>query len=285
MPDVSENQRKTATRKARREEERTTQTTPPPEDSVGAPTALGRVESLLEGGASRPPHPLRLPLFGEGRRAGRGQRPLGGWPGPRVGASAPAWCLTGSGGADATRCCAPRSAGAGSASTSCAPSSRFSTASSTANPARTGTPGAGNGTTGSRASARFRSTTSIGVAGGGAALSAGGRGGPPLREGSAGRATLRPAAHPVLPDVGASTPPRSFSPGRGANSSGRAASARTTAPRQAVGCGDGPGPRRPPGVLGGVAGQHERCEHPGAGGGRLEEASGCSGCAWWRTRG
>ena len=42
MPDVSENQRKTATRKARREEERTTQTTPPPEDSVGAPTALSR---------------------------------------------------------------------------------------------------------------------------------------------------------------------------------------------------------------------------------------------------
>ena len=70
-----------------------------------------------------------------------------------------------------------------------------------------------------------------------------------------------------------STPPRSFSPGRGANS--------LPPPRvQAVGSGDGPGPRRPPGVLGGVAGQHERCEHPGAGGAaarRLRDAPGVRG--------
>ena len=128
----------------------------------------------------RPPHPLRLPLLGEGRRVAEAAAARG-RPGPRVGASAPAWCLTGSGGPpDATRCCAPRSAGAGSASTSSArSSSRFSTASSTPNPARTGTPGAGNGTTGSRASARAPPPLSgDGVAGGGAALSAGGRGEP-----------------------------------------------------------------------------------------------------------
>ena len=119
--------------------------------------------------ACSPPAPSTAssaPPAASRRRSSRWPRTAAarGRPGPRVGASAPAWCLTGSGGpADATRCCAPRSAGAGSASTSSArSSSRFSTASSTANPARTGTPGAGNGTTGSRASARFRSTTSIG---------------------------------------------------------------------------------------------------------------------------
>ena len=68
-----------------------------------------------------------------------------------------------------------------------------------------------------------------------------------------------------------------FFTGEGGEQLGARGFSKGPPPRvQAVGCGDGPGPRRPPGVLGGVAGQHERCEHPGAGGAAARGAA--SGC-------
>ena len=244
--------------------------------------------------ACSPPAPSTAssaPPAASRRRSSRWPRTAAarGRPGPRVGASAPAWCLTGSGGPP--RCHEVlRAALSGRRFRFDVERAVFltvsPTASSTPNPARTGTPGAGNGTTGSRASARFRSTTSIGRWRGlGEALPSA-----PAGEASprcvkdlleeqlfARRRTLFSRDALVFFDTTSV-----FFTGEGGEQLGARGFSKDHRPecKQLV-LGMVLDRDGRPVVLGGVAGQHERCEHPGAGGaaarGALRDAPGVRG--------